>query len=237
MCAVAKQAMMHRHEAEALPPPSLATSYRFCFLPCRRDPSSATKEPDAPTNLNNAPTTEDSLGLQTDRQRRERVGEREQARERRRHVDEWMQRDGCARKNDDASERAGERVHTNRKHCSLVAKLSRVSRKKESSGVTGWIAICFSACAQQTEPTRCRLSEERMLKRLRIPVLFLFVASSSPPHPSGCSGRNLFAAAGMELQPQPCFCSKANIATAMIREFLVGDRKTNAVAGEKCMCL
>jgi hypothetical protein len=56
-------------------------------------------------------------------------------------VDEWMQRDGIARKNDDASERAGERVHTNRKHCSLVAKLSRVSRKKESSGVTGWINL------------------------------------------------------------------------------------------------
>jgi hypothetical protein len=97
---------MHRHVAEALLPPSLATSYRFRFLPCRRGPSSATKEPDAPTNLNNAPTTEDSLGLQTDRQRRDRGREREQARERRRHVDEWMQRDGIARNNDDASERA-----------------------------------------------------------------------------------------------------------------------------------
>jgi hypothetical protein len=54
--------------------------YRFCFLLCRRDPSFATKEPDAPKNLNNTPTTEDSRGLQTDRQRRER--ERERARKR-----------------------------------------------------------------------------------------------------------------------------------------------------------
>jgi hypothetical protein len=73
---------MHRHVAEALLPPSLATSYRFRFLPCRRGPSSATKEPDAPTNLNNAPTTEDSLGLQTDRQRRDRGRERESKRAR-----------------------------------------------------------------------------------------------------------------------------------------------------------
>jgi meiotic recombination protein SPO11 len=70
--AVAKQTMIHRHVAEALPSPSLATLYRFCFLLCRRDLSFATKAPDAPNNLNNTPTTEDSLGLQTERQRRER---------------------------------------------------------------------------------------------------------------------------------------------------------------------
>lgn len=52
----------------------------------------------------------------------------------------------------------------------------------------------------------------------------------------GVVGGIFFAPAGTELQRLPCFCSKANIATAMIRE-LVGDRKTNAVAGEKCMCL
>ncbi len=73
--AVAKQTMIQRHVAEALPMPSLVTSYRFCFLLCRRDPSFATKEPDAPKNLNNTPTTDGSVGLQTDRQRRE--GERE----------------------------------------------------------------------------------------------------------------------------------------------------------------
>jgi hypothetical protein len=126
VCAVAKQAMMHRHVAEALPPPSLATSYRFCFLPCRRDPSSATKEPDAPPNLNNAPTTDDSLGLQTDRQRRERERDTDQARERRRHVDEWMQRDGIARKNDDASDRASACTQTeNTVHSSQIYPGSR----------------------------------------------------------------------------------------------------------------
>lgn len=67
--AVAKQTMIHRHVAEALPSPSLATLYRFCFLLCRRDLSFATKEPHSPKNLNNTPITE---GLQTERQRRER---------------------------------------------------------------------------------------------------------------------------------------------------------------------
>ncbi len=165
MCAVAKLAMVHRHVAEALPPPSLATSYRFCFLPCRRDPSSATNA-DAPTDEPQQCTNNGRLPRFVDRQTTERERGRESKRAR--GGGTWM--NGCnemelrERTTTRASERASACTQTENTVHSLQSYPGSRGRKNRRESRDG--LICFSACAQQTEPTRCRLSEERMLKRL-----------------------------------------------------------------------
>ncbi len=239
VCAVAKQAMMHRHVAEALPPPSLATSYRFCFLPCRRDPSSATKEPDAPPNLNNAPTTDDSLGLQTDRQRRER--ERERGRERQikhaRGGGTWM--NGCNEMElrERTTTRATERALAHKRK-TLFTRRKFIPGLAEERIVGNCGMDCELLLRVRTTnrtnamPTQRRKNAKKSAFLMSSCLLSLLLRHIRP----GVVGGIFFAPAGTELQRLPCFCSKANIATAMIRE-LVGDRKTNAVAGEKCMCL
>jgi hypothetical protein len=227
---------MHRHVAEALPPQSLATSYRFCFLPCRRDPSSATKEPDAPTNLNNAPTTDDSLGLQTDRQRREREREREREGEREskraRGGGTWM--NGCnemelrERTTTRASERA--RAH---KRKTLFTRRKVIPGLAEDRIVGNCGMDCDLLLRVRTTnrtnatPTQRRKNAKKSAFLMSSCCCLFFSATSVRVLVGGI----FFAPAGTELQRLPCFCSKANIATAMIRE-LLGDRKTNAVAGD-----